>query len=75
MVTFKDQGAENARCLKITEKSHYKNIIKNVHNDKFWTVFENLKDVTKIGDKCQNSNETFWVIFKQCEMHFKSTCS
>ena len=47
MVTFKDQGAENARCLKITEKSHKKNIIKNVHNDKFWTVFENLKDVDK----------------------------
>ena len=22
---------------------------------------------TKIGGKCQNSNETFWVIFKHCE--------
>ena len=22
---------------------------------------------TKIGGKCQNSNITFWVIFKQCE--------
>ena len=23
---------------------------------------------TKIGEKCQNSNATFWVIFKQCEV-------
>ena len=23
-------------------------------------------DRTKFGGKCQNSNETFWVIFKQC---------
>ena len=31
---------------------------------------------TKIGGKCQNSNATFWVIFKQCELgisgHFGS---
>ena len=25
---------------------------------------------TKIGGKCQDSNATFWVIFKQCELIF-----
>ena len=25
---------------------------------------------TQIGGKCQNSNATFWVIFKQCDLSF-----
>ena len=49
----------------------------------FGEVFENLKlavkqcyqtgqfNRTKIGGKCQNSNATFWVIFKQCDAQFK----
>ena len=57
---------------------HFK-MPKIVHTP-FLRVFENLQlavsfNVTKIGGKCQNSNATFWVIFKQCSMiiHEKST--
>ena len=71
----------DTRCLKIKEKvsiniaskASYiyilsgQKLIKNVKNGPF---FENLKLAVKqkngkIG-KCQNSNATFWVIFKQC---------
>ena len=48
-----------------------------VHFGYFWRTWSLLSnsvtrqvnfDSTKIGGKCQN--ETFWVIFKQCEGHF-----
>ena len=29
---------------------------------------------TKIGGKCQNSNTTFWEIFKQCELSSSGIC-
>ena len=53
-------------------------MIKNAKNGPFRRVFETWSlrsnsvtrqvsfNRTKIGGKCQNSNATFWVIFKQC---------
>ena len=61
------------RCLKITEKVLFN--IKNLAS--FWkpevcgqTVLpdRSISKVEKIGGKCKNSNATFWVIFKQCDM-------
>ena len=58
-------------------------LIKNAQNGPFWRVFENLKLAVKqcyqTGKflrgqklvempKLKNSNETFWVIFKQYEL-------
>ena len=50
-------------------------LIKNAKNIPFWRVFENLKLAVKqcyqtgqISGKCQNSNATFRVIFKHCNM-------
>ena len=53
--------------------------IKNAKNGPFWRVFDkpeacgqtvlpdrSVFNRTKIGGKCQNSNATFWVIFKHC---------
>ena len=52
-------------------------LINKAKNCPIWWVFENLKLAvkqcyqvsfykTKLCEKCQNSNATFWVIFKQC---------
>ena len=64
-------------CLKITEKVSFniaseasyvyllngQKFIKSAKNDRFWRVFENLEQWYQTGGKCQNSDETFCVIF------------
>ena len=70
--------SKDARCFKITEKSPF-NIANYIlsgqkHFDQFSkkSVTRQVTfNRTKIGGECQNwknSNETFWVIFKHCEM-------
>ena len=50
---------------------------KMVHFGEFWKTWSLRSNSvtrhvsfkrTKIGGKCQNSNATFWLIFKQCEL-------
>ena len=55
-----------SRCLKIIEKVAF-----NIASEASYVyIFQNgqivLPDRTKIDEKCRN--ETFWMIFKQCDI-------
>ena len=73
----KNRDPTPPQCLKITQNVAFniaseasyvyflngQKFIKSAKNGRFWRVFENLEQWYQTGGKCQNSDETFCVIF------------
>ena len=71
--------SQSQQCERSELRLHFgQKLIKNAKNGQFGEFLKNWSwrsnsatrqvnfNETKIGWKCQNSNATFWVIFKQC---------